>query len=55
MLDELHRALQASPAPVLGLVVTGTELDYHYSYGPYSAASRAIASPSASTDGGDDR
>jgi polysaccharide biosynthesis transport protein len=38
MLDELHRTLQASPAPVLGLAVTGAELEYRYSYGPYSAS-----------------
>ena len=37
MLDELSRALEASPVPVLGLAVTGAELEYRYSYGPYSA------------------
>ena len=42
MLDELHRTLLACPAPVLGLAVTGAELEYRYSYGPYSGSARSF-------------
>jgi Mrp family chromosome partitioning ATPase len=34
MLDEVHRLIQAAPAPVLGVIVTGTDVEEE-SYGGY--------------------
>ena len=36
MLVELHRLLEACPAPTLGFVLTGAELEQGYAYGTYS-------------------
>jgi polysaccharide biosynthesis transport protein len=38
VLDELHRVLATSPAPVLGVAVTGVENEVRYGYGSYAGA-----------------